>query len=85
MKICLDASRLRLASRFWLDMTLVKTKNCLLVLQQATITGFILVASLVRMLSCEFKKTDQSRWRTLNGRPESPLGIPKPEVQEKSE
>lgn len=85
MKICLGASSLHLALRFWWDMTLVKTKSCLCALRQATITGFILMVSMVHMLSCEFKRISQSRWMTLNGQPESPHGIPKPEVQEKSE
>ena len=85
MKTCLDASRLRLASRFWSDLMLEKMKSFLCKLRQATTTGFTHGTNLVHMLSCEFQRISVSLLKILNGPPESPRGTPNPEVLEKSE
>lgn len=85
MKTCLDVSRLRLASRFWSGLMLVKMKSCLCKLRQATTTGFTHGTNLVHMLSCEFQRISESLLKILNGPPELRHGTLNPEVPEKSE
>lgn len=85
MKTCLDASRLRLASRFWSGLMLEKMKSFLCKLRQATTTGFMHGTNLVHMLSCEFQKISESLSTILNGPPELRHGTLNPEVPEKSE